>query len=49
MINRHAYYLRDNDKFRAEIMADLLEKMGFPLNEVMRHEAMKNRNSEESP
>lgn len=36
MISRHADYVRDGDKLRASIMAELLEKMNIPVNEFMK-------------
>ncbi|MGH9428005.1 MAG: hypothetical protein ACRD2L_17105 [Terriglobia bacterium] len=32
MINRHADYLKSGDTLRASVMAELLEKLGIPVN-----------------
>jgi len=37
MIGRHADYLRDGDKLRAGAMADLLQRAGIPIDELVRH------------
>jgi len=36
MIGRHANYLRDGDKLRAGAMADLLQRAGVPIDELVR-------------
>jgi hypothetical protein len=35
MINRHADYLKSGDTLRASVMAELLEKLGIPVNEFI--------------
>lgn len=35
MINRHADYLKSNDTLRASIMAELLTKLGIPVQELV--------------
>jgi hypothetical protein len=35
MINRHANYLKSGDMLRASAMAELLEKLGIPVNEFV--------------
>lgn len=35
MINRHADYLKSNDTLRASIMAELLTKLGIPVQELI--------------
>jgi len=36
MIRRHANYLRDGDKLRAGAMADLLQRAGVPIDDIVR-------------
>lgn len=35
MINRHADYLKSGDKLRASVMAELLAKLGLPVDEFI--------------
>lgn len=35
MVNRHADYLKSGDALRASVMAELLEKLGVPVNELV--------------
>jgi hypothetical protein len=37
MINRHADLLKSGDTLRASIMAELLDKLGYPVNEFIEH------------
>jgi len=35
MLNRHADYLKAGDQLRASVMAELLEKLGIPVNQLV--------------